>query len=49
MDLVEATDFAVMARYDLKFWPDEETAAEVLALAEKVKRIVWATLPNDFI
>lgn len=26
LDLFEASDYAVMARYDLQFWPDEETA-----------------------
>ena len=39
-DLFEASDYAVMARYDLQFWPDEVTAAEALALAQEVRRIV---------
>ena len=26
LDLFEVSDYAVMARYDLQFWPDEETA-----------------------
>jgi HEPN domain-containing protein len=44
LDLFEASDYAVMARYDLQFWPDEETAAEALALAVEVKRLVLEAL-----
>ena len=44
LDLFEASDYAVMARYDLQFWPDEETAAEALALAVEVKRLVLQAL-----
>jgi len=49
LDLFEASDYAVMARYDLQFWPDEDTAAEALALAVEVKRVVLAALtdPED--
>lgn len=49
LELFEASDYAVMARYDLQFWPDEETAAEALALAVEVKRVVLAALtdPED--
>jgi hypothetical protein len=39
-----------MARYDLQFWPDEETAVEAVALAVEVKRIVLAAVaaaPDD--
>jgi HEPN domain-containing protein len=44
LDLFEASDYAVMARYDLQFWPDEETATDALTLAKTVKRIVVAAL-----
>ncbi len=44
LDLFEASDYAVMARYDLQFWPDEETAAGALSLAADVKRITLALL-----
>jgi HEPN domain-containing protein len=47
LDLFEASDYAVMARYDLQFWPDEETAKEALALAVEVKRIVLEALATD--
>ncbi len=40
LDLFEASDYAVMARYDLQFWPDEETAGDAVALAISVRRIV---------
>jgi HEPN domain-containing protein len=42
--LFEASDYAVMARYDLQFWPDEETASDALALANSVKRVVLRTV-----
>jgi len=41
LDLFEVSDYAVMARYDLQFWPDEQTAADALALAQNVRRIVY--------
>jgi HEPN domain-containing protein len=50
IELFEASDYAVMARYDLQFWPDEETAVEAVALAVEVKRIVLAAVaaaPDD--
>lgn len=49
LDLIEVSDYAVTARYDLQFWPDMETAAEALALAVEVKRIVLAVLPADYV
>jgi HEPN domain-containing protein len=44
LDLFETSDYAVMARYDLQFWPDEGTAVGALALAADVKRLVLAAL-----
>ena len=46
LDLFEASDYAVMARYDLHFWPGEEAAEEALALAVEVKRIVLEALAD---
>ena len=47
LDLFEASDYAVMARYDLQFWPDEATATEALALAGEVKRLVYIILATE--
>lgn len=47
LDLFETTDYAVLGRYDLQFWPDEETAASALSLAGEVRRIVLASLPEE--
>lgn len=47
LDLFEASDYAVMARYDLQFWPDEETAAGALSLAADVKQIILAILAAE--
>jgi len=48
LDLVEATDYGVMARYDLDFWPEQITATDALILAEDVFQIVVATLPPAY-
>lgn len=45
LDLTEVTDYGVLVRYDLDFWPEETTAADALLLAEKVFAIVASTLP----
>jgi HEPN domain-containing protein len=48
LDLVEAADYGVMARYDLDFWPEQTTATDALILAEDVFQIVVATLPPAY-
>ncbi|MCX7792282.1 MAG: hypothetical protein N2378_16735 [Chloroflexaceae bacterium] len=40
------TPYAVQLRYDPDFWPDQATAAEALALAERVRAVVLAVLPQ---
>jgi HEPN domain-containing protein len=45
LDLTEATDYGVLVRYDLSFWPEQEAATDALLLAEKVFEIVAAALP----
>lgn len=42
MDLTVLSDYAVPARYDLEFWPDRDTAADALGLAEQVRELVLA-------
>ncbi len=46
LDLFEASDYAVMARYDLQFWPDEETATGAMTLATTVKGLVATALAS---
>ena len=43
--LADVTPFAVELRYDPDFWPDRETAARALAVAEDVFRRVTEALP----
>jgi HEPN domain-containing protein len=45
LDLTEATDYGVLVRYDLDFWPEQEAATDALLLAEKVFGIVADALP----
>jgi len=45
LDLTEATDYGVLVRYDLDFWPEQAAATDALLLAEEVFGIVAATLP----
>ena len=40
LDLTEVTDYAVMVRYDLEFWPAQATASDALMLASRVIDIV---------
>lgn len=47
LELFEATGYAVLARYDLSFWPDRETAVAALALSEKVREITLTSLPEE--
>jgi HEPN domain-containing protein len=47
IDLTEVTDYAVAVRYDFEFWPDQETAAEALNVAEQVRHAVLDTLPPE--
>jgi len=44
-DLIQLSDYAVPARYDLDFWPDRKTASEALALAEQVRSSVLIAVP----
>ena len=47
LDLTVLSDYAVPARYDLEFWPDRETAADALHLAEQVREIVLALISKE--
>ncbi len=47
IDLTVLSDYAVPARYDLEFWPDRETAADALHLAEQVREIVLALVSKE--
>ena len=47
MDLTVLTDYAVPARYDLEFWPDRDTAADALGLAEQVREFVLAIVAKE--
>ncbi|MGH7857774.1 MAG: HEPN domain-containing protein [Candidatus Binatia bacterium] len=47
LDLADLTGYAVELRYDADFWPDQSTAAEAVALAERVRSIVISVLPAD--
>jgi HEPN domain-containing protein len=47
MDLTVLSDYAVPSRYDLEFWPDRETAADALRLAEQVREIVLALVSKE--
>jgi HEPN domain-containing protein len=47
LDLFEASNYAVMALYDLQFWPNQETATEALTLAIEVKRLIVTVLSSE--
>jgi HEPN domain-containing protein len=43
--LAEATDYAVLVRYDIEIWPSNEEAREALVLAEQVSALIQSPLP----
>lgn len=47
MVLDELTSYAVQIRYDFEFWPDHETAAQALKLAEEVRSRAMNFAPGD--
>ena len=46
-DFSETTDYGVLVRYDLEFWPDQDTAGVVVVQAEQVFELVVNALPID--
>ena len=48
LDLTETTDYGVIVRYDLDFWPGQDTAADALSLAEKVFGQIVDALPPQY-
>ena len=47
LDLSELTPYAVETRYDAEFWPDRNTAAASVALADRVLEIVSSVVVVD--
>lgn len=45
LNLTVVSDYGVLVRYDLDFWPERKTATDALLLAEKVFEMVSGTLP----
>lgn len=45
LDLTELTAYGVELRYDTEFWPSQPTAAEAIALAERVRTVILAQVP----
>ncbi len=45
MELSTLTPYAVQLRYDMGFWPDQATAHEALATADRVRATVLSVLP----
>lgn len=46
-DLADATDYAVLVRYDIEIWPSQEEAREALVLAEQVSALIQSHLPLE--
>lgn len=47
LDLDGLSEYAITARYDTKFWPTRETAAEALALAMRIVDILRTRMPPE--
>jgi len=45
--LADATDYAVLVRYDIEIWPSQEEAREALLLAEQVSALIQSRLPLE--
>jgi hypothetical protein len=48
-NLAKLTLYAVEARYDVAFWPDERETANALAVAQAVRHAVVAVLPPNVV
>ena len=46
-DFSETTDYGVLVRYDLEFWPDRSTASDAVTQAEQVFDLMVNTLPPE--
>ena len=46
-DFSETTDYGVLVRYDLEFWPDQDTADDAVGQAEQVFELVVNALPPE--
>ena len=46
-DFSETTDYGVLVRYDLEFWPDQSTAGDAVTQAQQVFDLVVNTLPAE--
>ncbi len=46
-DFSETTDYGVLVRYDLEFWPDQNTAGDAVVQAEQVFDLVINALPPE--
>jgi len=46
-DFSETTDYGVLVRYDLEFWPDQNTADDAVAQAEQVFELMVNALPPE--
>ncbi|MGH8576920.1 MAG: HEPN domain-containing protein [Gammaproteobacteria bacterium] len=44
-DLADASDYAVLVRYDIEIWPSQEETREVLTLAQRVLTLIQRHLP----
>ena len=47
LDFAETTDYGVLVRYDLEFWPDQGTAGDAVSQAEQVFELVADALPPE--
>lgn len=46
-DLSDLTGYAVELRYDPEFWPSHDTASEAVALADRVRGIIFSVIPRQ--
>lgn len=46
-EILRLTDYAVQLRYDAEFWPTQQRAAEAVAVAEKVRAMILAAMPQE--
>lgn len=44
--LEELSGYAVEMRYDADFWPERETAAQALSMAERLRALIIENLPD---
>lgn len=46
-EIIGLTDYATALRYDADFWPTQQTAADAVAVAERIRNMILGVMPPE--